>query len=87
MKGVEIIPKKYKNWTVMSQKSLNLEWLNLNFKIMDTDNKTESEKKEEKNAYRKKLGKPVNPELIGTEDDPQIPSNPIDEEEENNSDT
>ncbi|MDD2983563.1 MAG: hypothetical protein PHQ74_09255 [Crocinitomicaceae bacterium] len=49
---------------------------------MDTDNKTEEEKKEEKNAYRKKLGKPVNPELIGTEDDPQIPSSHPDEDGE-----
>lgn len=48
---------------------------------MDTDNKTEEEKKEERNAYRKKLGKPVNPEIIGTENDPQIPNNPEDEEE------
>lgn len=48
---------------------------------MNEENRSEEEIKEEKNAYRKKLGKPVNPELIGTEDDPQVPSAPSDEEE------
>ncbi len=49
---------------------------------MSHEDKTEEEKKkEEKNAYRKKLGKPVNPELIGTDDDPQVPTAPSDEEE------
>lgn len=47
---------------------------------MEPDNRTEEEKKEERNAYRKKLGKPVNPELIGTEEDPQIPNSQGDEE-------
>lgn len=49
---------------------------------MSVENKTEEEIKEERNAYRKKLGKPVNPEKIGTEDDPQIPSNPPNDDEE-----
>jgi hypothetical protein len=53
---------------------------------MELDNKTEEEKKEERNAYRKKLGKPINPELIGTESDPQIPTNKEDEKEEKDAD-
>ena len=48
---------------------------------MELDKKTEEEKKKERNAYRKKLGKPVNPELIGTEDDPQVPNNPVEEDD------
>lgn len=43
---------------------------------MNSEDRSEEELKEERNAYRKKLGKPVNPEKIGTEDDPQVPSNP-----------
>ncbi len=49
---------------------------------MNPENKSEEELKEERNAYRKKLGKPVNPEVIGTEEDPQIPPNPSNDDEE-----
>ena len=49
---------------------------------MNLENRSEEELKEERNAYRKKLGKPVNPENIGTEEDPQVPSNPPSSEDE-----
>lgn len=51
----------------------------ISFLYSDEEEMIRMKKIKENEDYRKKLGKPVNPETIGTDEDPQIPQSPSDE--------